>query len=691
MGWDAPKKARYEIVPVEFVADREEDVNNSCLSGVTAQVIDMNAVLRQYSFMVGTVTLATVVHRFIFHYIKTVPQLEIVFFCWDNVENHLEERFLFYEKTRYPVATGPPRPGYVISEEDGREHKENEQPMTEEEIANMHINGPPGGSWVRAMKSKKSKQRTWELMADVLRDKMGKQYPHILCLFGYQDGTIKTDPVGIDVDMVHKYHDRWGEADQRILHMALLLKETYAKVLISTNDNDMNLQVLSFDTQNIVIRQLDYYTIEHYEDEQYYSKAVAKNAMKVANIDSTIIRLFQVVDCTKLMQMYPDWNMRLSVQFMAFAINGVDYCQGLGKFGVPPAVCLNIIYGLRKKKLCPFVTITGQRLTRVITLHVNDYLTAVVKNDYKKVTKKNRLIYDDIDAYSTYIQRIMFCLIYFSGFDSGRTPPGPELRTDKIFHSADEKITTTNLYSKKYPQADCIFVDMYPETKLRIHPSINYPPDMAVTLLTEYKAMVDAQADMGTSSSVSEQESGSGTPTLFDESDNSVSIDPKQLVPTTTPTDIHDAHSTIEDADISNHKNHETATLMTVKTERTIAINAKGSTVLCEETLRLHNKVTTDTDNKHRRVTEYTQIQQKKRRTTQTNSTQSNSSHDKNTKVKNIVLHTNEDKESMSGGSSSNSEDGRTKYSYRSSGSGSVDGSSTIKSYKSSEQSSSNT
>lgn len=589
MGWGAPKKARHEIVPVQFVTDREMDLAVIGYNDIRAQVIDMNAVLRQKTIMIGKITIEGVIKRFLFPYIYTLPNLEYVFFCWDNPENHVKERFVYYENERYPTTEGPARPGYVICETDGREYKEDEQPLTEEEINNMTIDGTPGGSWTRAMNSKESKKRTWQLMVKVLKAEMEKRYPQIICAYGHQDGTLETIPAGIDEDMVHKYHDRWGEADQRIMHMALVLSEKYDKVLVSTNDNDMNLQVLSFYTSRILLRQIDYNVIENYEDEQYFSRTVAIKTMTDAGIDSKVLTSYQFIDCARLMQMYPTWNIRLSVQFMAFAINGVDYCSGLTDYGVPPMTCLNIIAGLRRRTVEPFVTISGTHLTRKITLHVNKLLTAIVRNGYKKASKKNKPIYDDIAAFNVKIQRIMFCVLYFSGFDSGRTPPGPVLATDNLFVTCT---TTSQLYTKTYPQHDRIYTDMYPEMKVRINPTYNYPPEMAQALMHLYnegnnnttipRTVSRNKKNSSTTSSLwssseDEQRSRSSTPTLYGESETEVEENiriEKTVLCKETLRRHHKKHADDDEEDTVIER----------------ATTKETKTVLTKETLRLHNK-----------------------------------------------------------------------------------------------------
>lgn len=352
--------------------------------------------------------------------------------------------------------------------EDGRIYRYEDRPIEDEFVAHLREDHIPGGSWDRFWNSKKGKARMWEVIQECIETIVQQSWvPRSVYIIDKQDTSKLYLPSAFE-PKDKTFGANWGEADTKSLHYALFLKEEYGPVVIATIDWDMALQVLAHDTSNIHVR---IGTV--FEDQEtqrvFYSVQGVKKALKLGEITKEAVRCYELLDCSVLMSTFPTRTHRLEALFWCLAAGGVDYCNGLSSFGINEATCIKLVGGCSDPEYEPMFTegcIEDESpFLRVVKVNLNQMVKRIISAKFGRIKNQN------IKELNSELQSMLFCLLYFIGFDPKRDRAGPLLQTDFLLGNATN---VADLYSGLYILEDKVFIEDHPDTQARCNPFVSY-------------------------------------------------------------------------------------------------------------------------------------------------------------------------------------------------------------------------
>jgi len=163
------------------------------------------------------------------------------------------------------------------------------------------------------------------------------------------------------------------------------------------------------------------------------------------------------------------------------AAGGVDYCSGLASFGLGESKCRDLVFQCTSPTLKPFIR-EGHEIDGIPTRrHVQIDLTGFMRRC--RDIKPSRVRTTDIHLFNTELQRMIFCLLYFIGYDPLRPRSGPLLSKKFILGSCK---TVYDFYAGLHIFKPVEYNEEFPDTHPRCNPAYTYNTKAAEILSAQY-------------------------------------------------------------------------------------------------------------------------------------------------------------------------------------------------------------
>lgn len=255
-------------------------------------------------------------------------------------------------------------------------------------------------TWPEVWASASAKRMMWELVASLLYDTaMQLGAPNVKYIVDPPAGPILRCP---REDGPLRYSN-FGEADLKAALFAT--EQAVGEVVVYTIDWDMVVQGVAVMPSNVVV---DLGATWRDGAKQYFSKR---------NAPSTAVRVRE-----RIRPFIFSGRERLSKAFLLLAAAGVDYCDGLKRFGYREADMVNLL------------TLSPPRfLWREDGIYHFDVNTFV---KHMRSVKPTRARSSDIAEFNKEIGRMLFCVLYFAFAGRWEARGGPVLPEHNFFPGA---------------------------------------------------------------------------------------------------------------------------------------------------------------------------------------------------------------------------------------------------------------
>lgn len=438
MGWGCSAAGKRAILgPLSLAYIPADKGLDTC----DAVVVDVNAVLRKKLVYPGAgperVPLG-VMRQFLKTLCnETYPRAKTFVFCFDSAHLVPAERHVFYATKRYaPDKPNKPMKSDETRAADGKIYKHGDLPAPDEhvhEITPTHI--PPGSSgtlvWSRLWNNPKTKARLWDVIAICLEFLIEERlktsgFPQTFYIDG-PDGTRTCFPSSASTAvLLEQGWKQWGEADTKCFQYAACLAGTHEQVVIDTIDWDMFIQILPHGIPNV---HINIASVLRADGQNFYSEAAVERARKQAGLVGKSVRNFELVRGSALVAEFGSRRQRLHAMFWCLCCGGVDYCEGLRAFGFSESLVVKLLAS-KAFKAHKFLhegsnpEAPTQRILKFCPRQFVVHLCAL------SGVKRKRAF--DLHAFVAELYQILFCMLYYLGFDGARDRGGPvvdELKT----------------------------------------------------------------------------------------------------------------------------------------------------------------------------------------------------------------------------------------------------------------------
>lgn len=404
-----------------------------------AIVIDVNALFRKECiFTDAKVPPRVAVDIFFRRHIFPYKQCRYFGFYCDSSDRVPLERQTFLRERRYAPSSRPPTANQV--QVDGRNYTRGTEPVQSDLVQKITADSIPA-PWPRLWNSAGGKAKLWEVIADCIRDKVLRfAAPNTQYVIDPPRGPVWSYPAGIEKN--HNY----GEADSKCAEAALEIASAspHYTVVVKTIDWDMLVSGLYFPPNVIVSIGVVY--VDGENEVVAYSKQKAP---------SSAHRVAEIVQPGRLSETNP-----ATASFWLLAAVGVDYCDGLKRFGWKEGPMLEMLPHVLAE---PFISVEnpiggGARRAVLDVKTLQKHLEAT----QRRVTRGARATNNSLADFQKELDRIWYCTLYYAGFDPQRDRGGPLLQDNQWFNPECSGIDelqnaampcVTVSYTENYPDA----------------------------------------------------------------------------------------------------------------------------------------------------------------------------------------------------------------------------------------------
>lgn len=378
-----------------------------------------------------------------------MPTLLICF----TVNRYRQE--IFYNSRRYKKATDEEltelrlahsegrRLDEVLCEADGRVYRDSELPVDDETAMRVGPDSLPGKTWAPLWNSKLAKRKLWSAIETAIADKLRSSPPQFTVVLDTQDGarlqfgSFEPLPFG---------DSRYGEGDLKAIMWAAFLSahlpttgwlgpRTRPVGAIATNDWDLPLTTVLTDptfngSEVDILLGKGFVRSDMLGDRlccPYNAEMVALTAASGRRRFGTLA--VQSVEVLPLRQIQDQpflesYSHRLTYVFLLLCAAGVDYCDGLQKFGYTLKQLLALVNRFKRRQLQPLLSSVfseSEPLTKAFELDVNGFLAALGPPGKRGASPMNTTVAE----FTGEIHAILFTVSYFAGFCARLDRGGP--------------------------------------------------------------------------------------------------------------------------------------------------------------------------------------------------------------------------------------------------------------------------
>lgn len=151
----------------------------------------------------------------------------------------------------------------------------------------------------------------------------------------------------------------------------------------------------------------------------------------------------------------------------------MDYCKGLGAYGCPEAKSAQLVKMCSSDRIVPFIEghwQEGDELRRILHIDLNGMVS------HWRQARLGRVRDTNIVHLDTELRRMIFCLLYFIGFDPRRSRGGPVLSTTRLLTECTDVF---DFLSGTHKFNTLTFVEEHPDREARCNPLYVYPRQAA--------------------------------------------------------------------------------------------------------------------------------------------------------------------------------------------------------------------
>lgn len=358
------------------------------------------------------------------------PNVTTIVLNFDSPHLLPEMRCTFHAERRYASNEKPPKVGERRCDEDGRNYKEKEFPASDVEIEALGINHMPV-AWAKYWNSKRGKHALWTKIEECIKyclttiqgGRRGVQY-----ILDCIDGTRWFYPA-LGRDRITMPPVQYGEGDMKSIMWALHLRDAISKdapVLVMTIDWDVVLALTQYHSDIHVWIGYVYVHADNYVGVMPYGADLVNLTRRKA-IEQWKDDARETLEIINMNRVCRDLSRteRQHYLMLCICIGGVDYCYGLGKYGFGEKDMLHLTLELRITSFQPhWISSMYSHLhkpyQRMLVFNLGVFMKTIVP-----VWNQRKCRYLLVEELNKEIHNIMYCLMYFMGFDSQRTPGGP--------------------------------------------------------------------------------------------------------------------------------------------------------------------------------------------------------------------------------------------------------------------------
>lgn len=355
-------------------------------------IIDMNAVCRRdFAWNTNHITPAQAVTRFWRKHVLAHPECTLFYFAFDSSHLIPQVRQHFLKTVRYARSSAPVRV----------------DPFSAQELHN---------TWLEVWASSNGKANMWRLLAECLYD--------LIRQVGAPDVAYVIDPPSGDIlhcprnPLAQRRYSNFGEADMKAALFAN--EQAKGKTLIKTIDWDMIVQGVAVLSADVYV---DVGSVWEKDNIRFYSRKKAPaNAKRVTEYI-----------CPNIVTA----NDRLSQAFLMLCAAGVDYCDGLKRFGYGERNMVALLGGAGDA----FITVSNG----VYTFNVNAFKARL------SPVKPSRVRCTDVEELNKEMRRMWYCLLYFAFVGRNEDRGGPIWPDTTFFNTpltAQEALTDPTTFAE---------------------------------------------------------------------------------------------------------------------------------------------------------------------------------------------------------------------------------------------------
>lgn len=369
------------------------------------------------------------------------PNLKNLILCFDDPDRIPEVRHTFHAEKRYAKDEKPPKEGERRCDEDGRNYKESEYPVSGAEINELTMHHIPT-AWVRFWNSKRGKAALWKVVESSIKHhllheswapKAGLQYT-----LDQSDGRKWMYPARARACEMPPTN--YGEGDTKCILWAahFASQDPDRPVLVMTIDWDVVLALTQYDFKAHVWIWKAYVHKDVQVGSMLYDKSLlcltAPSACKNWGKDN-VRPVLEIVETSRLIRGHFEGDSKKSgtmtrverQHYLMLSLcieQGVDYNDGLKEFGFREKDMIALI---RRNRLTSFPVRffknqfdRADPFRRTVVFYPGAFVSLIAPLWGQKRCKHLMM-----EAFNTEVHMTLFCFRYLSGMDSQRCPAGP--------------------------------------------------------------------------------------------------------------------------------------------------------------------------------------------------------------------------------------------------------------------------
>jgi hypothetical protein len=436
MGWGCSAAGKRTIITPVGCAYTPVDKG---IAECEAVVVDVNAVLRKKLVYPGAGP-ERVPMGVMRQFVKTLcddtyAHAKTFVFCFDSPHLVPEERHVFYATKRYAPdkKTRALKKGETRAA-DGKIYKDCDLPAPDTDVYGITPTQVPAGSsgslvWSRLWNNAKTKARLWEVLCVclefIVEERLKTSGLPQKFYIDAPNGQRKCFPAtDATMSLTKQGWVQWGEADTKCFQYAVCLADTHTNVYIDTIDWDMFIQILPHAIPNV---HINIASVLRAGGMSFYSEASVERAKKTQGLvlASKPVRHFEIVRGSTLASVFGTRRERLHAMFWCLCCGGVDYCDGLRAFGCTEAILLKLFQSgaYKHHKFIDEGMDTTTPTLRVVRFRPRAFVQLLC--DLMAAETRKRKRDPDVAAFVEELYHILFCVLYYLGFDAHRERGGP--------------------------------------------------------------------------------------------------------------------------------------------------------------------------------------------------------------------------------------------------------------------------
>lgn len=364
--------------------------------------------------------------------IPSIPTLRYVVFCFDNGALIPEMRHIFYDEKRYKKEDRAPRADEVKI--DGRIFKRHETPIDDDEVALITEDSMPA-TWIRVLNSPKGKSKLWFALIESLKRVIAENnenYPDtVFVIDGCDNQRWMSVPEHLKHDNISECMTplTYGEGDLKFLHWAIFLEHMkQTPVLQVSVDWDTIIAATLYNTSIHALVSIIYVAPTD-------SGTFLYDATRVAStLTSTTARTwiqpkeaYEIIDIGVIVKRHPDIVKRYELYMLMLCNGGVDYCDGVARFGFTESTILPLLtkFHADPTTMPKWLQIGISRknpFQRILSVDAGKFVQMLMmQGPYFK----SKAMKASTSEFNREFRNMLWCLCYAGGWDFLRKPGGP--------------------------------------------------------------------------------------------------------------------------------------------------------------------------------------------------------------------------------------------------------------------------